>query len=75
MAIESVSLANLAPPQPQQRTDQASQTAQAEQSRQTAEARRPEPTPADNEASANQPPQPVVNAQGQMTGRVINAIA
>jgi hypothetical protein len=76
MAIESVTSATFAPPQPQARADQAAQAAQAEQSRQAAEARQqPEPTRQDNQTAENRPAQPVVNAQGQVTGKIINAIA
>ncbi len=76
MAIDSVTSATFTPPQPQARGDQAAQAAQAEQSRQASEARqRPEPARQDNQATETSPPHPVVNAQGQMTGRVINAIA
>jgi hypothetical protein len=52
-----------------------SQTRQAEQTRQPNEAREAERTKRDNEAAEGQPPSPVVNAQGQVTGKVINTVA
>jgi len=76
MAIESVSSATFTPPQPRtEQSTQATQANQTEQSRQASEARPAEPTSQDNAAAETLPPQPVVNTQGQMTGRVINAIA
>ena len=79
MAIESVSSATFTPPQP--RTEQSTQTGQAnqagqtEQSRQASAARPAERTNQNSAAAETPASQPVVNTQGQMTGRVINAIA
>lgn len=82
MAIESVSTATFAPPlarteQTMQATqaEQTLQAAPAEQSRQAREARQVGGAGRDNEAANTSPPQPVVNAQGQVTGKIINAIA
>jgi hypothetical protein len=73
MAIESVTTTTYAPPQ--SRPDQAAQAATAEQSRPAREVRQAESTRQDNEATESRPPQPVVNAQGQMTGTTISTIA
>jgi len=73
MAIESVSSTTYAPPPP--KADQATQAAQAQQSRPTPEASEGEGTRRDNEAAENRSPPPVVNAQGQMTGTTLSAIA
>ncbi len=81
MAIESVTSTTYAPPQPKLKTDQAAQASQTPQTAQTGQNR-----PADgtrdtrgmsqgNQATEPRAPQPVVNAQGQVTGKVINAIA
>jgi hypothetical protein len=72
MAIESVSAATIAP-QPL-RTDQTA-AAQAEQSRQASGTREAEQPRQDNETPENQQPQPVVNTQGQVTGRIVNTVA
>jgi hypothetical protein len=73
MAIESVGSATFAPQQI--RNDQAAQASQAEQSRQASEAQEAERPRRDNEAAESQPPQPVVNTQGQVTGKIINTVA
>jgi len=73
MAIESVGSATFAPQQI--RNDQAAQASQAEQSRQASEAQQAQATQQDSEASESQPPQPVVNTQGQVTGKIINTVA
>lgn len=73
MAIESVSTATFAPQQA--RTEQTTQANQADQTRQAREARQAVGTGRDNEAATTSPPQPVVNTQGQVTGKIINAIA
>lgn len=73
MAIESVGSATFAPQQI--RNDQAAQASQAEQSRQASEAQEAEGPRRDNEAAESQPPQPVVNTQGQVTGKIINTVA
>lgn len=77
MAIESVGMATLIPPQ-QTRLDQSTQASQTDQSRQAAQARQPnqaDQTNAANGTREQQAPQPVVNALGQMTGKVVNTVA
>lgn len=77
MAIESVGMATLIPPQ-QTRLDQSAQAGQTDQSRQAAQTRQANPADRSNPANQtpeNQPPQPVVNAQGQLTGKVVNTVA
>jgi hypothetical protein len=73
MAIESVTSTTFTPPQP--RADQAAQAAQAEQSRPANAPREAEPGARDTSADQTQSAPPVVNAQGQMTGKVINTVA
>lgn len=82
MAIESVNSATYASQlvtntQTRQtdQTQQAEQARQADQSRQASALREPRPPQNDNEAAKNQARPPVVNAQGQMTGKVINTVA
>jgi hypothetical protein len=75
MAIESVTSTTYAPPQPQLKTDQAAQAAQAGQSRPATGTPQSASMGQDNEATESRAPQPVVNAQGQVTGKIINAIA
>jgi hypothetical protein len=72
MAIESVSTATFAPPQA--RSEQTTQANQADQTRQAREPRQAGGTGRENEATETSPP-PVVNTQGQVTGKIINAIA
>jgi hypothetical protein len=76
MAIDSVSSATVTTPQA--RTDltrQAEQTNQAGQTRQAAEPQEGERVSRDNESAESRTPQPVVNAQGQVTGKLVNTIA
>jgi hypothetical protein len=82
MAIDSVSSATVTPPQARaeltrqaEQTNQASQANQASQTRQAAEPQEGERVSRDNESAESRAPQPVVNAQGQVTGQVINTIA
>lgn len=76
MAIDSVSSATYASQQlTTNQTRQAEQTRLAEQTRQPNVAREAERARRDNEAVVGRPPQPVVNAQGQVTGKVINTAA
>lgn len=78
MAIESVTSTTYAPPQPKLKTDQAaqaSQTAQTGQNRPADGTRDTRGMSQGNQATEPRAPQPVVNAQGQVTGKVINAIA
>lgn len=77
MAIESVGMATLIPPQ-QTRLDQSAQAGQTDQSRQTNQARQANQASQQNAVNGTpeqQPPQPVVNAQGQLTGKVVNTVA
>lgn len=76
MAIESVGMATYIPQQT--RLDQSAQSNQTDQSRQTTQARQANQTGQPNPANGTpeqQQPQPVVNAQGQMTGKVVNTVA
>ena len=78
MAIDSVGSATstyLSQQVANNQTRQAEQVRQAEQASKPSEPRENERTNVDSEAVERQPPQPVVNAQGQMTGKVINAVA
>ena len=53
----------------------ADQVRQAAQVHQTNEAKESEGAKQDNEAAEGKQPSPVVNAQGQMTGKLINITA
>jgi hypothetical protein len=76
MAIDSVSSATVLPPQARvDLTKQADQANQTGQTRQAAEPQEGERVSRDNESAESRTPQPVVNAQGQMTGKLINTIA
>lgn len=75
MAIESVTSTTYAPPQPKLKTDQAAQAAQTGQNRPANETRDTRGMSQGNQATEPRAPQPVVNTQGQVTGKVINAIA
>lgn len=78
MAIDSVGSATstyLSQQVASNQTRQADQTRQAEQASKLSQARENERTKVDSEPVKSQPPQPVVNAQGQVTGKVINAVA
>lgn len=82
MAIESVSSATYASQlvtstqsRQAEQTQQAEQARQADQTRQANAPRETERPKPENEAAENRPQQPVVNAQGQMTGKVINTVA
>jgi hypothetical protein len=77
MAIESVTSTTYAPPQPKLKTDQAAQAAQTGQGRPADNARDTRGMSQANQATEPRAPQPqpVVNTQGQVTGKVINAIA
>lgn len=76
MAIDSVGSATYVTQQvASNQTRQAEQARQAEQTSKASEVRENERTKSDSEVVENKPPQPVVNAQGQVTGKVINAVA
>jgi hypothetical protein len=82
MAIESVSSASYASQvattgqtRPAEQTQQAAQARPAEQARQASTPRGVELPKLENEAAEKSSQQPVVNAQGQMTGKVINTVA
>jgi hypothetical protein len=76
MAINSVGSATYASQQVMTtQARQAEQVQQADQTRQAEKAKEAEQAKRDNEAAESQPSQPVLNAQGQMTGKVINAVA
>jgi hypothetical protein len=76
MAIDSVGSATYTSQQLMtNQTRQSEQTRQAEQTRRPDEAGQAERTTRDNEAAEGRPAQPVVNVQGQVTGKVINTVA
>lgn len=58
--------------QPSQQTQQSQRAQQSQQARQSAET---QPTPQQRVDNKEQAPRPVVNAQGQKTGTLINVIA
>lgn len=82
MAIDSVSSAGSQPVQPSSATrvaadnkkaaDQTAQTERVVEQRQTEQAQREQRT---EEAQQSQPPKPVVNTQGQVTGQLLNEVA
>lgn len=84
MAIDSVSPAgNASRPAPQpsetriatdtkKAADQAAQSEKAAAQRQAEQAQREEQT---QQAQQSQPPKPVVNTQGQVTGQLLNEVA
>ncbi len=82
MAIDSVSSAGSAPVQPtsapriaadnKKASEQAVQAERAAEQRQSEQVQREQQA---KEAQQSQPPKPVVNTQGQVTGQLLNEVA